>query len=73
MLKGNSDEMLSMAGPMAHGMARLDWGGYAPPKATSKAEILRLWDEGMTKTSARTGLLRFPWLTCSSTTGVLEC
>ena len=44
-----ANEMLSMAGPMAHGLATLDWGGYAPPKATSKAEILRLWDEGTTK------------------------
>ena len=31
-----ANEMLSMAGPMAHGLATLEWGGYAPPKATSK-------------------------------------
>ena len=27
----------------------LEWGGCAPPKATSKTEILRLWDEGTAK------------------------
>ena len=44
-----ANELLGMAGPMAHGLATLEWGGYAPPKASSKAEILRLWDEGTTK------------------------
>lgn len=44
-----ANELLSMAGPMAHGMATLEWGGYAPAKATSKAEILRLWDENTAK------------------------
>jgi uncharacterized damage-inducible protein DinB len=44
-----ANELLSMAGPMAHGLATLEWGGYAPPKATSKAEILRLWDESTAK------------------------
>ena len=44
-----ANELLSMSGPMAHGLATLEWGGYAPPKATSKAEILRLWDEGTAK------------------------
>lgn len=44
-----ANELLSMAGPMAHGLATLEWGGYAPQKATSKAEILRLWDEGTAK------------------------
>lgn len=43
-----ANELLSTAGPMAHGLATLEWGGYAPPKSTSKAEILRLWDEGTT-------------------------
>ena len=46
-----ANELLSMAGPMAHGLVTLEWGGYAPSKATSKAEILRLWDEGTTKIS----------------------
>lgn len=41
-----ANELLAMAGPMAHGLATLEWGGYAPTKATSKAEILKLWDEG---------------------------
>jgi uncharacterized damage-inducible protein DinB len=27
-------------------MATLEWGGYAPPKATSKNGILQAWDEG---------------------------
>ena len=44
-----ANELLSMAGPMAHGLATLEWGGYAPPKTASKAEILRLWDESTTK------------------------
>ena len=44
-----ANELLSTAGPMAHGLATLEWGGYAPPKATSKSEILRLWDEGTTR------------------------
>lgn len=43
------NELLSMAGPMTHGLATLEWGGYAPSKTTSKAEILRLWDESTTK------------------------
>ena len=44
-----ANELLGTGGPMAHGLATLEWGGYAPPKATSKAEILRLWDEGTAK------------------------
>lgn len=44
-----ANELLSMAAPMAHGLATLDWGGYAPSKATSKAEILQRWDESTTK------------------------
>jgi uncharacterized damage-inducible protein DinB len=57
-----ANELLSMGGPMAHGLATLEWGGYAPPKATSKAEILRLWDESTTKISefwARIPVARF--------------
>ena len=46
-----ANELLGTGGPMAHGLATLEWGGYAPPRATSKAEILRLWDEGTTKIS----------------------
>ncbi len=44
-----ANEFLSMAGPMAHGLATLEWGGYAPTKASSKADILRLWDESTAK------------------------
>lgn len=46
-----ANELLSMAGPMAHGLATLEWGGYTPAKATSKTEILRLWDESTTRIS----------------------
>ena len=44
-----ANELLAMAAPMAHGMATLEWGGYSPAKATSKQEILRLWDESTSK------------------------
>ncbi|MGE0158203.1 MAG: DinB family protein [Gemmatimonadales bacterium] len=44
-----ANEMLSMAGPMAHGMATLEWGGFAVPKADNKRDILRLWDESTKK------------------------
>lgn len=44
-----ANELLAMAAPMAHGLATLEWGGYAPPKATSKAEILQSWDESTTR------------------------
>jgi len=44
-----ANELLNMAGPMAQGLATHEWGAYTPGKATSKAEILRLWDEGTSK------------------------
>jgi uncharacterized damage-inducible protein DinB len=44
-----ANELLAMAAPMAHGMATLEWGGYSPAKATSKQEILKLWDESTKK------------------------
>ena len=40
-----ANELLSMAAPMAHGMATLEWGGYSPGKANTKKDILRGWDE----------------------------
>jgi hypothetical protein len=40
-----ANELLSMAGPMAHGMATLEWGAYAPAKAESKRDLLKGWDE----------------------------
>ena len=44
-----ANELLAMSGPMAHGMATLEWGGYSPPQATSKQDILKLWDESTEK------------------------
>ena len=44
-----ANELLSMAAPMAHGMATLEWGGYAPAKAKTKSEILAAWDESTKK------------------------
>ncbi len=46
---GLANELLSMAGPMAHGMATLEWGGYAPAKAESKRDLLKGWDESTKK------------------------
>jgi uncharacterized damage-inducible protein DinB len=46
-----ANELLSMGGPMAQGLATLEWGAYSPGKATSKAEILHLWDEGTNRIS----------------------
>src|SRR5688500_15152010 len=40
-----ASELLSMAGPMAHGMATLDWGGHSPSKVSSKKDVLRVWDD----------------------------
>jgi uncharacterized damage-inducible protein DinB len=44
-----ANELLAMGGPMAHGMATLEWGGYSPGKAQTKADILKLWDESTRK------------------------
>ena len=42
-------ELLSMAAPMAHGLATGDWNAYEPTPVESKAELLRLWDESTPK------------------------
>lgn len=44
-----ANELLAMAAPTAHGMATLEWGGYSPAKATTKQDILQLWDESTGK------------------------
>jgi len=44
-----ANELLAMAAPMTHGMATLEWGGYAPPKAESKRAVLQAWDESTKK------------------------
>jgi uncharacterized damage-inducible protein DinB len=44
-----ANELLAMSAPMAHGMATLEWGGYAPAKARAKADILKAWDESTEK------------------------
>lgn len=38
-------ELLQMAGPTVEGVASLNWSNFEPVKATSREEILRLWDE----------------------------
>jgi uncharacterized damage-inducible protein DinB len=45
-------ELVAMAAPMVRGMATGDWGSYSPPAATSRDEILRLWDENTTEIDA---------------------
>ena len=38
-------EMLAMTAPMVKGLVQDEWGEYDPPKATSRADLLRQWDE----------------------------
>lgn len=38
-------ELLSMAEPMARGLATGAWDAYTPAKAGTKKEVLALWDE----------------------------
>lgn len=38
-------EFLAMAVPTLHGVITGEWKSYDSPKATTKEEILRLWDE----------------------------
>ena len=39
-------ELISIAEPMVRGVLTADWSLIDHPPATSKAEVLRLWDEG---------------------------
>ena len=39
-------ELVSMAGPMARGMATLEWKEIDGPAPATKVELLRRWDEG---------------------------
>jgi uncharacterized damage-inducible protein DinB len=38
-------EMLGMAAPMVRGVVTNEWPAYTPVEATTREEILRLWDE----------------------------
>ena len=38
-------ELLQMAGPTVQGVATGNWAEFKPVETTSRAEILRLWDE----------------------------
>ena len=38
-------EFLGMGVPTLHGVITGEWKSFDPPKVTTKAEILRLWDE----------------------------
>jgi uncharacterized damage-inducible protein DinB len=38
-------EFLGMGAPTLHGVITGEWKSYASPSATTKADILRLWDE----------------------------
>jgi len=42
---GFAAEFLGMAVPTLHGVVTGEWKSFASPAATTKAEILRLWDE----------------------------
>lgn len=37
-------ELIAIGGPMVKGIATGDWGEYAEPEATSRSELLALWD-----------------------------
>ena len=39
-------ELLAMAAPMVRGVATGEWEAYGVAEVGSKAELLRLWDEG---------------------------
>jgi uncharacterized damage-inducible protein DinB len=38
-------EMIAMAEPMVRGIVTAEWSRFDPPTATSKSDVLRLWDE----------------------------
>lgn len=40
-----AQELLAMAAPMVRGAATGEWTAYQPSEATSRAEVLKLWDE----------------------------
>lgn len=46
-------ELLAMAAPMARGVATGEWAEYTEPKAQSREEILRQWDEQTAEIDAR--------------------
>jgi hypothetical protein len=45
-------ELLAMGAPMARGIATGEWGEYTPGTETSKAGLLRLWDEATAEIEA---------------------
>ena len=52
-------ELLQMAGPTVEGVATGNWSDFKPVETSSRAEILRLWDEN-------TGTMKKYWPTCCS-------
>jgi uncharacterized damage-inducible protein DinB len=40
-----ANELLAMAAPMAQGLATGEWEAYSPEAVSTKADLLRLWDE----------------------------
>ncbi len=47
-----AQELLAMAAPMIRGAVTGEWEQYKAPESTSKAEILRLWDEATAEIDA---------------------
>jgi uncharacterized damage-inducible protein DinB len=47
-----ASEMLNMAMPMVRGVATGNWEAFSSKEITSKAEILRLWDESTEQMNA---------------------
>lgn len=45
-------EMLAMAQPTASGIVTNEWKSFAMPEATTRAEVLRQWDETTTQLDA---------------------
>jgi uncharacterized damage-inducible protein DinB len=50
-------ELLSMAEPMARGLATGAWDSYAPAKAGTKKEVLALWDEATPRIDEQWGAI----------------
>lgn len=45
-------ELISMAAPMIRGAVTGEWEQLSAPEASSRAEVLRLWDEGTAEIEA---------------------
>lgn len=47
-----AQELLAMASPLVRGVATGEWAPYSPVEASTRAELLRLWDESTEELNA---------------------